>query len=51
MRSSKRTDAPGEEAKKIPLEKVPKAVRDAIQGRFPGAEVTSVEKETEAGKV
>src|SRR5262245_25014563 len=38
-------------AEKVPLEKVPKAVRDALEGRFPGAEVTSIEKETTGGKV
>jgi uncharacterized membrane protein YkoI len=38
-------------AKKVPLDKVPKAVIDAIKGRFPGADITSVEKETEDGKV
>jgi uncharacterized membrane protein YkoI len=38
-------------AEKIPLDKVPKAVKAAIEDRFPGAEVTSVEKETEDGKV
>jgi uncharacterized membrane protein YkoI len=36
---------------KIPLDKVPKVIHDAITGRFPGAEVTSVEKEKEDGKV
>jgi Putative beta-lactamase-inhibitor-like, PepSY-like len=36
---------------KVPLDKVPKAVTDAIKGRFPDAEVTSVEKETEDGAV
>jgi hypothetical protein len=36
---------------KIPLDKVPKAVLDAIKGRFPGADITSVEKENEDGKV
>jgi hypothetical protein len=36
---------------KIPLDKVPKAVTDAIKGRFPDAEITSVEKETEDGAV
>ena len=38
-------------AEKIPFDKCPKAVQDAVKGRFPGAEVTSVEKETEDGKV
>src|SRR4051812_14315416 len=40
-----------EKAKKVPLDKIPRAIKDAIEGRFPGAEVTSVEKETEGGKV
>lgn len=43
--------AEDEKAKKVPLDKAPKAVRDAIFGRFPGAEVSSLEKETENGKV
>jgi uncharacterized membrane protein YkoI len=37
--------------KKISLDKAPKAVQDAIKARFPDGEVTSVEKETEDGKV
>jgi uncharacterized membrane protein YkoI len=37
--------------KKIKLEDAPQAVRDAIEGRFPGAKVSSIEKETEDGKV
>jgi uncharacterized membrane protein YkoI len=40
-----------EKAKKVPLDKVPKAVMGAVKARFPGADVTSVEKETEGGKV
>ena len=32
---------------KVPLDKVPKAVMDAIMGRFPKAEISSVEKEKE----
>jgi len=40
-----------EKDKKIPLEKVPKAVQDALKARFPGAEVTSIEKEIEGGAV
>jgi hypothetical protein len=40
-----------DKAKKITLDQAPKAVQDAIKARFPGAEVTSVEKETEDGKV
>jgi uncharacterized membrane protein YkoI len=43
--------AEDEKAKKIPLDRAPKAVRDAIHGRFPGALVNSLEKETENGKV
>jgi uncharacterized membrane protein YkoI len=35
----------------VPLDKVPQKVMDAIKGRFPGAEINSVEKETENGKV
>ncbi len=40
-----------DKAEKLSLDKAPKAVRDAILGRFPGADVTSIEKETEDGKV
>ena len=36
---------------KIAPDKFPKAVMDAIKGRFPKAEITSAEKETEDGKV
>jgi hypothetical protein len=36
---------------KVPLDKVPKAVKATIDARLPGAEVTSVEKELEDGKV
>jgi uncharacterized membrane protein YkoI len=36
---------------KITLDKAPKAVQDAVNGRFPGGEVTSLTKETEDGKV
>jgi uncharacterized membrane protein YkoI len=36
---------------KIAFDKVPKPVQDAVMARFPKAEVTSVEKETENGKV
>ena len=41
----------GADDKKVPLDKVPKEVMDAIKGRFPEAKVTSVEKETEDGAV
>ena len=37
--------------KKVPLDKVPKKVMDAVKARFPGARITSVEKETADGKV
>jgi uncharacterized membrane protein YkoI len=36
---------------KVPLDKVPAKVMAAIKDRFPGAEINSVEKETEDGKV
>jgi hypothetical protein len=36
---------------KVPLDKVPKAVKTTIDARLPGAEVTSIEKELEDGKV
>jgi hypothetical protein len=35
----------------IKLEEAPKAVRDAIEGRFTGAKVSTTERETENGKV
>jgi hypothetical protein len=37
--------------KKVPLDKVPKKVLDAVESWFPGAKLTSVEKENEDGKV
>ena len=40
-----------DKAEKVPLDKVPKAVMDAIKGRFPGADISSVEKEKENGKI
>jgi uncharacterized membrane protein YkoI len=40
-----------EKNKKISPDKAPKAVRDAIQARLPGADVTSMEKEIEGGKL
>jgi hypothetical protein len=46
-----RADDDKKKDKKIAFDKAPKAVRDAVNERFPGAEVTSVEKETEDGKV
>jgi uncharacterized membrane protein YkoI len=45
------TAAIADDAKKVPLDKIPKAIKDAINARFPDAEITSVEKETEDGKV
>jgi uncharacterized membrane protein YkoI len=36
---------------KVPLDKVPAKISAAINGRFPGAELKSVEKENEDGKV
>jgi uncharacterized membrane protein YkoI len=36
---------------KVPLDQVPKAVMDAVKARFPGAKISSVEKEKEDGKV
>ncbi len=41
----------GIDDKNVPLDKVPKPVMDAIKARFPGAEINSVEKETEDGMV
>ncbi|HEY1376567.1 MAG TPA: hypothetical protein VGF55_07220, partial [Gemmataceae bacterium] len=43
--------AADEKAEKMTLDKAPKAVRDAVLGRFPGAQVTSLTKENEAGKI
>jgi hypothetical protein len=46
--------AADDKAKKIEiikLEDAPLAVRKAIEGRFPGAKVTTTERETENGKV
>lgn len=40
--------SPGEE--KLPLDKVPKQVTDAVAKRFPDAKVTEAAKETEDGK-
>jgi uncharacterized membrane protein YkoI len=36
---------------KLALDKIPKKVMDAIKNRFPKAEITSAEKETEDGKI
>jgi uncharacterized membrane protein YkoI len=39
------------EEKKIPLDKVPKAVLDAVKAKFPGAKLTEASTETEGGKM
>ena len=44
-------DDPAKKIEIIKLEEAPKAVRDAIEGRFPGAKVSTTERETENGKV
>ena len=44
-------DDPAKKIEIIKLEEAPKAVRDAIEGRFPGAKVSTTESETENGKV
>jgi uncharacterized membrane protein YkoI len=38
-------------AEKLTADKLPKKVMDAVKERFPGAELTSIEKETENGQV
>lgn len=43
--------AADDKAEKLTLDKIPKAVRDAVNNRFPGAEATSITKETVDGKV
>ena len=40
----------GADEEKVPLDKVPKAVMDAVKARFPDAKVMSAEKETDNGK-
>ncbi len=42
---------PEDKAEKIAPDKLPKKIKDAIQGRFPGAQVTSAEKEKENGEI
>jgi uncharacterized membrane protein YkoI len=42
--------AAGADEEKVPLEKVPAAIRKAVQGKFPKAQVTQAEKEVEDGK-
>jgi uncharacterized membrane protein YkoI len=41
----------GEAAEKLHLDKIPEKIMAAIKDRFPGAELKSVEKETEDGQV
>src|SRR6516165_5290878 len=43
--------ADDKKAEKLKLDKIPKKVMEAIKNRFPNAEITSAEKETEDGKV
>jgi uncharacterized membrane protein YkoI len=40
-----------EKAEKIAPDKLPQKIKDAVNGRFPGAEITSAEKEKADGKV
>jgi hypothetical protein len=43
--------AEDKKADKIPPDQLPKKIMDAVMKRFPGAQITSAEKETEDGKV
>ncbi len=45
------TSLADEKAGKIAPDKLPQKIKDSIKDRFPGAEVTSAEKENEKGKV
>jgi hypothetical protein len=49
IQTSKQAAEGGEE--KVPLDKLPKAVKDAVLKRFPKADLKSAEKENEKGKV
>jgi uncharacterized membrane protein YkoI len=40
-----------DKAEKIAPDKLPQKIKDAIKGRFPGAQVTSAEKEKENGEI
>jgi uncharacterized membrane protein YkoI len=40
-----------EQEKKVPLDKVPKAVIDAVKAKYAGAELTGAEEEKEDGKL
>jgi hypothetical protein len=51
MASAVAADDKAKKIEVIKLEDAPKAVRDAIEGRFPGAKVSTTERETENGKV
>ena len=44
-------DDKAKKIEKIKLEDAPQTVRDAVEGRFPGAKVSTTERETENGKV
>jgi uncharacterized membrane protein YkoI len=44
------TAAARADEEKVPLDKVPKAVMDAVKARFPDAKVLAAEKEKEGGK-
>jgi hypothetical protein len=41
----------GEKAEKIAPDKLPKKIKAAVEAKYPGAKVTSAEKEKEGGKV
>ena len=47
----KKDDKKEEKAEKIAPDKLPQKIKDAIEGRFPKAEITSAEKEKEDGKI
>ncbi len=42
---------PADKPQKIAPDKLPEKIMAAVKGRFPGAQITSAEKETENGKV
>src|SRR5437868_3396353 len=43
--------AADEKPEKIPFDKAPKVIQNAVNGRFPGGEVTSLTREKEGDKV
>ncbi len=50
--ASRVASAPGADGEeKVPLDKVPKAIRDAVNNRFPDAKLNKVSKEKEDGNV